>query len=464
MNHRKVLRVVKVLCVFLVLSGVGVEVTIADNATSDRIPDVLVYSDAGAKDYAVIVEKESQRLFLYAFDGTNRVIFRMKCSTGESDGAKTRSGDKKTPVGVYFFVKEHKDRELSPIYGSRAFPMDYPNLLDQLAGRDGNAIWLHGTNKPLKPRDSNGCVALDNPEIDRLSEFIRLNRTPIIVVEKLSYTKADSAAREKESIFDFLSAWTSSLAQGTYQEYLMFYDPNYLPDISWWPEWYRLNKTNGVSPAPFSLALEKKMIVKQGAVFVALFDQVVKSSDRKTDGGTRKLFISSKGNRLKIVGDVYQVRPGKKEPLVAAALDLKKASLAAAALDLKKASLAAVSKEEEKKPEETLDIPEMINAWLDAWSSKDIQAYGSYYSKNFKSQGGAGLDSWLKYKSRINRKYKYIRVKQRKLSVQKGNRKSIATFVQDYESSGFRTVGFKKLILIREKGQWKIYRETWKKS
>lgn len=106
----------------------------------------------------------------------------------------------------------------------------------------------------------------------------------------------------------------------------------------------------------------------------------------------------------------------------------------------------------------------MLDAWVKAWSAKDIKAYGRFYARDFRSQGGASRESWLKYKQRINRKYKYIRVRYRKLSVQEGKYRSIATFVQDYRSSHFKTVGSKKLILKKENGQWKIYREIWKKS
>ena len=77
---------------------------------------------------------------------------------------------------------------------------------------------------------------------------------------------------------------------------------------------------------------------------------------------------------------------------------------------------------------------------------------------------GGDLRSWLKYKSRINRKYKYIHVSMEKLTVKKGKNRSNATFGQNYDSSSFKTVGTKKLILIRENGRWKTYREIWKKS
>ena len=111
-----------------------------------------------------------------------------------------------------------------------------------------------------------------------------------------------------------------------------------------------------------------------------------------------------------------------------------------------------------------MDIHNLIEGWLTAWSSKDINKYGSYYAKDFKSQGGASLKSWLDYKNRLNRKYDYIKVTQRNLVVQNRKGKRIATFIQEYKSNRLKTVGTKKLIFVRENGQWKIYREIWKKK
>ena len=109
---------------------------------------------------AILVEKKSQTLFLYsAKEGHLLLEFQAACSTGEVFGRKQKSGDRKTPEGIYFLLDEYKDKYLSPIYGKKAFPTDYPNLLDKKAGRNGSAIWIHGTNKKLKPMDSNGCVA-----------------------------------------------------------------------------------------------------------------------------------------------------------------------------------------------------------------------------------------------------------------------------------------------------------------
>ncbi|MEW6671400.1 MAG: L,D-transpeptidase family protein [Thermodesulfobacteriota bacterium] len=428
----------------------------------ENIPDVLISTGSEkSHEYAIIVEKSTQNLYLYAFGESNRVIFRMACSTGEVRGAKSRAGDKKTPEGVYFFIKEHLKKDLAPIYGSRAFPMDYPNLMDQISERDGNSIWMHGTNKPLKPRDSNGCIALNNQDIDKLAEYITLNRTPIIVVDKLTYTPAQAALDLKKPIEDFLKQWEAALEHGTYHEYLTFYDEVYLPDISWWPAWLKIKAKQESAASALQVDMKNIMMLKFKTVYVVLFDQVLKTADTELFAGTRKLFLAFRDNRLKIVGDVYQVAPddpqkgsGPSSPLVAAGQAIANSV---------KVKVAAVSPKVEKTPEDGPDVKKLVEGWLTAWSSKDIKKYGAYYAKDFKSQGGAGLEAWLDYKRQINQKYDYIKVTQRNLVVRNQKNKSVATFIQNYESSGLKTEGTKQLILVRENGQWKIFREIWQK-
>lgn len=72
-------------------------------ANSEQIPDMLIPLDSGnGAEYAIVVEKETQQLFLYANDGTVKEVLRMNCSTGKVTGAKAVAGDLKTPEGIYF--------------------------------------------------------------------------------------------------------------------------------------------------------------------------------------------------------------------------------------------------------------------------------------------------------------------------------------------------------------------------
>src|SRR5210317_641851 len=65
-------------------------------------------------------------------------------SIGRNGAGKLRSGDRKTPLGVYFVTEQLDTSRMHEKYGVTAFPLDYPNAWDRLGGRDGYGIWIHG--------------------------------------------------------------------------------------------------------------------------------------------------------------------------------------------------------------------------------------------------------------------------------------------------------------------------------
>jgi murein L,D-transpeptidase YafK len=422
-----------------ILSGAGQN----KDPYSDKIPDMLVsFGEDKTPRYAIIVEKETQTLFLFCHENdVTREVLRFKCSTGLTPGPKTKSGDSKTPEGVYFFIKEHLKKDLAPIYGTRAYPTDYPNIMDRMAGRDGNAIWLHGTNKALKPRDSNGCIVMKNTDIDELAGYVTLNQTPIIIVQQLFYRTDASRTGAERAANSLLKDWTTALREGTYHQFLNFYDSNYLPDISWWPVWRKVRKGNDT---PISIGNDPVSIYHHKDLYVMFFDQSLFSKSGRLPVGRRKIFLKKNENRYRIIGDEYlttAVANGKetaKSPLVAAYRKLL------------------------VKPEKESGVEEMIADWLKAWSAKDIKAYGNYYYKDFRSQG-MNRKRWLEYKEYLNKKKAFIKVEADNVKIRKDGKRRTATFLQIYTSPGYRAIGTKKLILVREDGRWKIFRETWKK-
>lgn len=444
--------------IFLLSSGTAISTGRPEQPAEALIPDNLIVPGAGEKKETVIlVEKASQRLFLYSLDDVWRQEMSVACSTGEVNGAKTSSGDKKTPEGVYFFLQSHEKKYLSAVYGDRAFPMDYPNFMDRRQQRKGNSIWMHGTNKPIKPMNSNGCIVLDNGDINALSPFVTLNRTPIIVVEKLAYVPAGQSRLIGEQLTDFLRQWNRAVSSGTYQEYLSFYDPEYLPEISWWPAWSITRKRlaeDGKSPV---VEWERPILVKERDVYVALFEQTVTTGEQRIPVGTRKLFISRNHDRFRIIGDEFQ--PGIQEPPPKSDYPLLAACLA-----MEPKPKSAPEPVTEKKPviDTKQEIAGLIDDWLHAWASKDMDRYGSHYSKGFRAEG-MNRDDWLKYKRQLSRKYRYIKISKKNLSIDRGDTTTVASFIQTYESSGYKAVGRKSLFLKREGGRWKIFRETWKR-
>ncbi len=409
--------------------------------TLGKLPESLILLPE--KCNAIVVEKSSQQVFLYSNDGQISNDLKFECSTGEAYGDKKRSGDKKTPEGIYFIKDTYEDKDLSPIYGKKAFPIDYPNLVDKLAGKTGNNIWLHGTNKVLKAMDSNGCVAMEDNNILALSKYIAINKTPVIIVDKLSMADQEKLAAKRKMILEWFKGWKDSINHGSYHDYLSFYDDSYLPDISWWKDWYLIRERTKKKVNNFSVILSQKGIYNQGNIYVIIFNMAVKCLKQNIDFGTRKLFVIEKNDGYKVIGDVYQEKKINKNknpyPLVQAATYLA------------------------KNLEQGPDIIDIIQDWAKAWNDKNMEIYSSYYAKDFYSDG-LNKQKWVQRKKDLAKRYDYIKVVIKDLQVNRGKKNILVKFLQDYKSSGFSAIGIKTLIFIHEDKGWKIYHESWKKK
>ena len=426
---------------FVILLGVSVEVqaTVIGKRT---LPYIIQLPE---NENAIVVEKKSQTFYLFTNKtDDNAPYIHFPCSTGEVGGGKLRAGDKKTPEGIYFIKDEYEDRYLTPVYGERAFPIDYPNFLDTRDGKNGSAIWIHGTNKKLKPMDSNGCITLENENVVLLSDYVTIDSTPVILVEELAYQDKDRLNTQKKEINRVLKKWTAAIKSGTYQQYLAFYSPSYLPEIGFWRDWIKIRETLAGNNSIWGIQNESVGIYYHEAVFVVLFKQVVQLGDKRIPIGTRKLFLSEREGDYTIVGDVYQALPDtvnkNADPLIAA--------------------MEEVVMEPHLVEKQVLDT---VQSWLTAWSAKEMDTYASFYADNFYSDG-MNKKQWVKRKKRISRKYAYISVKGKGFDIRQDNNICNVNFLQMYESSGFSAKGRKQLKLIKVGGSWKIFRENWKKK
>jgi lipoprotein-anchoring transpeptidase ErfK/SrfK len=150
--------------------------------------------------YLILVEKNLQRLRVLEFGNELRVVAEYPCATGENLGIKEIRGDSKTPEGIYFITQIFRDTKIT-IFGDRAFHLDYPNFFDRDAGRNGDGIFIHGTNKVLQPYSTNGCITLANHDLDHLEQFINQLTTPVVIVHELDSRNKINIAKLTENDF-----------------------------------------------------------------------------------------------------------------------------------------------------------------------------------------------------------------------------------------------------------------------
>lgn len=418
--------------------------------SSNLYSEALISISSKTK-YAIIVDKSLQKLFLYNTEDLSNIL-TLDCTTGENIGRKRVEGDKKTPEGVYFFTARYEDKDLTPVYGTKAFPIDYPNAIDSLMGRNGDAIWLHGTDKkPLVKRSSNGCIALNNRDIDKLDPYLKLKSTPFIILKSATFVPTENKKKILNTISSLLNDWKSAVEKGTYHYFLSFYDQSYLPDISFWREWLKIRGLN----KGFSFEISDSSIFKHEEYYVAKFDLTILKGKFKGERISKKLFLKDVEGTFKIIGDedLYILSRNKK-----IYLDFINSVK-------KTAYNAKIKFKYDKKQKLISDIKNQTATWIKAWGDGDIERYKGFYSKDFYSKAyKMDLKRWVEHKKALKSRYKYIKVSMEKVTIDIFKTIIKVVFTQKYSSSGYNEIGTKKLFLKSEGDKWKIYRELWTKN
>ena len=150
-------------------------------------------------------------------------------------------------------------------------------------------------------------------------------------------------------------------------------------------------------------------------------------------------------------------------PLLAAALKVMRSASKQEPVVETKPIITAKPSLETKPVQETKSIQDIVNQWLAAWSTKDMDKYASFYANNFYSDG-MNKKKWVERKKNIAGRNNIIKVSGKKFQIRQTNDTCEVTFFQDYQSSGLTTQGTKKLNLTNKGGSWKIYQESWKEK
>jgi len=396
-----------------------------------RVPASLLKWPKEGSDYAVLVDKSLQKVFLYQRDKLYSPVRVYKCSTGENGGPKSTKNDKKTPEGIYFFTQSYEKKDLAPIYGIRAFPIDYPNSLDRKVGRGGYGIWFHGTNKPLKPYDSNGCIVLNNPDIDELTSYIKLNDTPVIISSKLEMIHPQKLKEDAGKLERIIENWRRAWEKKELDKYMSFYGSVFSSGEKNRKQW-RDHKTRLAKKyKSISVETENLRLLKNSGVVLARFKQRYRTPVFDSLGDKR-LFLQKNSNQWKIVGEYFK---GQESTKPAAP---------------KKPSLSGLKK-----------IKAFIYSWKEAWEKKDFKTYIACYDNKFRSRG-MNLKAWKRHRKRLNKKYRSIKVELDDLIiVQNSSQTSRVSFRQSYWADGYHDVGLKRIFLTIKGKRWKIKKEEW---
>ena len=102
-----------------------------------------------------------------------------------------------------------------------------------------------------------------------------------------------------------------------------------------------------------------------------------------------------------------------------------------------------------------------LNQWVKAWESQDIDKYLSLYSNNFKGNENNHKDWKISRERAFTGGKKHISINLRNIQAQTNKNVIEINFIQDYSSNKHSDTGVKELILLKNKDDWKIVKETW---
>ncbi len=273
------------------------------SASQRFLPEPLVQMNEYFSHHVLVAEKSTHQLHLFKnIDGLPKLVKTVQMATGKKSGDKIFQGDFRTPEGVYHFsqflthadlIKRHG--KAGEIYGVGAFVMNYPNPIDQKTGKTGGGIWLHSTNDETrieKGLDSRGCIVAHNGELIDLSKYIELNRTNMIVVDRLNFLSEKTWTRSKQKLTSFISTWIKSWEEENIKDYLTHYHQKEFFDkfrgnYSQFKTYKRAVFSNAGKP---KVSLSNLSVMKSSEYAVATFIQHYESKTIK-DIGMKSLYL-----------------------------------------------------------------------------------------------------------------------------------------------------------------------------
>jgi len=268
---------------------------------TDRVPKYLLQLNPDQK-YALVVDTGQSTLYVFENrDGQPHYLADYYVSSGKNGTDKTRSGDKKTPLGVYQVAASLPRAKLAAFYGVAAFPLNYPNEWDRREGRDGHGIWLHGTpintySRP--PRASDGCVVLTNQDLEAISKKIRVGVTPVIITENIEWAEPQEVDALREDLLKSVESWRHDWESRDTAKYLRHYAPGFSTGRQNLAAWSQQKRTVNAGKSWIKVGLDRISIFlypDRDDLAVVTFDQDYGSSNLSNTMKKRQYWIRQKG-------------------------------------------------------------------------------------------------------------------------------------------------------------------------
>ncbi|MFA6971559.1 MAG: L,D-transpeptidase family protein [Gallionella sp.] len=256
--------------------------------------------------YALVVDTSRSTMYVYEnVKGEPRYVTDFYVTIGKLGTEKVSTGDQRTPIGVYFIQANLPKNQLADMYGSGAFPLSYPNEWDRKNNRTGSGIWLHGTpsntySRP--PRASNGCVVLNNDDLNKLAPYLQVGITPVIITNKMAWSSARDQA-DRTALLHEIESWRRDWASLDTNAYLKHYARNFNSDNTNFDAWARQKQAVNAGKSWIKVSLVDVSLFNYpelSGMVVVNFEQDYSSSNLSNRMKKRQYWVKQ-NNRWQII-------------------------------------------------------------------------------------------------------------------------------------------------------------------
>ena len=381
----------------------------------------------------LVVDKTRQQATVREHNSPLRTIGTYVCTTGKVKGDKQVEGDQKTPEGVYF-VKRHINSGLNwDLYGGVAYTLDYPNPVDKIRHKTGHGIWVHGRGHKIIPRETQGCVALNNDDLAKVGESIQPG-TPVIIARDIvdEGTQTTEERKISNALVEMTQQWIDDWANRSDNFFSHFNEEAYSKAHGSFAR-FKNNKQRLFKRFGWLISWTPKIHVVQGpGYWVTYFSQYYRAPNLTVQGQRRLYWQKDEQGELRIVGLAWSPRQ----------MGLEKKFL--------------------KARREQFDS--VITSWLKAWRNADVENYTDFYLPEAIQGKRSGLDAIRQHKQNIWRKAQPVDVSLTQIQYRVTANGVVLTAIQSYEDSqGYHDTGRKRIILRPVANSWRIASEDWSK-
>ncbi len=431
----------------------------------------------------IAVDKKRQQIFLFERHSPLRLKSTYICTTGQATGDKMVRGDLKTPEGVYFVVQHLTSGLDFTMYGKEAYTLNYPNPVDRLRSKTGYGIWIHGRGEPIAPLQTQGCIAMNNPDLTVLGSALPPG-TPVVLTASFSQSSAPDPEREKtvRALVRKAQAWSDAWGSRSSKMFAM-YDAEAYSQTTESFSAFKAQKERLFKSLPWIKTSIKNVQVLEGPGYWVTWFQQDYAAPNLSTNGVRRLYWRESDGELRIVGMEWvpgmttgtllasaepaippvEAAPRTEEqddrPLPAAVTVAEAAPKAPAKAESPKLD---PPKARAPKEDPSAEIRRAVETWRKAWEKGDLDDYMACYASNASQGGRSGADAIRAQKEDLWKRKAPAKVVLSDISVSASGSRVRVRMRQEYaDATGDGDKGVKTLTFERQQNAWRITREDW---